>query len=163
MTWNSNHTIIKGKLLCKLIAEGQTNEDDYWENEVELHMIDICPIFIAPKYWYRDLVHYLQRGYLLEHWNSKQRRVLHLKSSSYQIIDGFLLGKNYDGVFLRCLEQEDASKVVKELHDGPIGVHFLGDPTSHKILRAGYYLPTLFKYSHEYVRKCDICQRIGED
>ena len=32
-----------------------------------------------------------------------------------------------------------------ELHDGPAGGHFSGDTTSHKILRAGYYWPTLFK------------------
>ena len=73
----------------------------------------------------------------------------------------FFLGKNYDGVFLRFLEQEDASKVVKELHDGPIGGHFLGDTNAHKILRAGYFWPTLFKYAHAYVRKCDTCHIKG--
>ena len=30
---------------------------------------------------------------------------------------------------------------------------------SHKILRAGYYSPTLFKGAHAHVRKCDVCQR----
>ena len=116
-------------------------------------MIDMCPIFIDLESWYRDLIHYLQQGYLLEHWNSKQRRALHLKSTSYQIIDGVLFKKNYDVLFLRCLEQEDASKVVKELHDGPARGHFLGDITTQKILRAGYYWPTLFKDTHAYVRK----------
>ena len=58
--------------MCELMDEGQTNEDDDWENEVKLHMIDICPIFTAPEYCYIDLVHYLQQGYLPEKWNSKQ-------------------------------------------------------------------------------------------
>ena len=61
-------------------------------------MIDMCPIFTAPEYWYIDMIHYLQQGYLPEHWNSKQRRALCLKSASYQIIDGFLFRKNYEGV-----------------------------------------------------------------
>ena len=82
-------------------------------------------------------------------------------SASYQIIDGVLFRKSYDGVFLRCLEQEDASKVVKELHDGPTGAHFSEDTTAHKILRAGYYWPMLFKDSHAYTRKCDVCQISG--
>ena len=60
-------TIIKGQGVCKLIAEGWTNEDDDWENEAELHMIDICPIFTALESWYIDLVHYLQQGYLPKH------------------------------------------------------------------------------------------------
>ena len=41
-------TIIKGQGICKLMDEIQNNEDDGWENEADLHMIDMCPIFIAP-------------------------------------------------------------------------------------------------------------------
>ena len=48
-----------------------------------------------------------------------------------------------------------------ELHDGHVGGHFFGDTTAHKILRAGYYWPTLFKDAHAHVRKYDICQRCG--
>ena len=98
-------------------------------------MIDMCLVFATPEYWYRDLVHYLQHGYLPKHWNSKQRRALRLNSTSYQIIDEFIFRKNYDGVFLRCFEREDASKVVKELHEATAGDHFSGDTTTQKILR----------------------------
>ena len=42
-----------------------------------------------------------------------------------------------------------------------MGGHFSGDTTTHKILRSGYYWPTLFKYAHAYARKCDVCQRSG--
>jgi hypothetical protein len=61
-------------------------------------------------------------------------------------------------MLLRCLEKQEADKVLFELHDGPTGGHFRGDTTAHKILRAGYYWSTLFKDSHAYVRKCKICQ-----
>ena len=84
-----------------------------------------------------------------------------LISSSYQIVEGILFRKNYDGVLLICLEKEDANKVITELHDGPVGGHFFGDTTTQKILRAGYYWPTLFKDVDAHVRKCDICQRCG--
>ena len=124
-------------------------------------MIDMCHVFTALESWYIDLIHYLQRGYLPEDWNSKQRRALHLKYTYYHIIYGVLFRNNYDGVFLRCLELDDASKVVKELHDGPVGQHFSGDTTTHKILRDGYYWSNLFKDAHAYVRKCDTCQRSG--
>ena len=65
-------SIVKGKGLCKLMAEGKNNEENDWENEAELHMMDVCPLFTAPDSWYRDLVHYLQEGLLPENWNSKQ-------------------------------------------------------------------------------------------
>ena len=124
-------------------------------------MMDVCALFTPPNSWYQDLVHYLQEGLLPKHWNSKQRISLCLKSTSYQIINRILFRKNYDGVLLRCLEKEDAKKVIAELHDGLAGGHFFGDTIAHKILRAGYYWPTLFKDAHAHVRKCDICQRCG--
>ena len=112
------------------MAESQDNEDNNWDNEAELHMVDVCPLFTTPDSWYRDLVHYLQEGYFPKHWSPKQRRALRLKSSLYQIIDGVLFRKNYDGVFLRCLEHEYANKVVTGLHDGPVGGHFSGGHNS---------------------------------
>ena len=69
-------TIVKGQGLCKLMTEGQNNEDSSWDNEFELHMVDVCPLFIDPNSWYWDLFHYLQEGYLSEHWSPKKRRVL---------------------------------------------------------------------------------------
>ena len=145
------------------MTESRNNEEHSWEYEAELHLMDVCPLFTAPKSWYRDLVHYLQTGSLPEHWNSKKRRALRLKSASYQIIEGILFKKNYNGVLLRCLEKEDAKKVMTYLHDGPAGGHFLGDTIAHKILRAGYYWPTLVKDGHTHVRKCDICQRLEDN
>ena len=71
-----------------------------------------------------------------------------MKSTSYQVIDGVIFRNNCDGVLLRCLEHEDATKVVKELHDGTAGGHYSGDTTTHKILRVGFYWPTLFKDTH---------------
>ena len=64
-------SIVKGQGLCKLMAKGKDNEENSWDNEAELHMVDVCPLFTAPDSWYRDLVHYLQEGLLPEHWNSK--------------------------------------------------------------------------------------------
>ena len=64
-------TIIKGQGLCKLMTKGQDNEYDSWDNEAELQMVDVCPLFTAPDSWYRDLVHYLQEGYFPKHWSPK--------------------------------------------------------------------------------------------
>ena len=81
-----------------------------------------------------------------------------MKGKQYQLINDVLFRKNYDSVLRRCLEKTEAKFFLQELHDGPAGGHYAGDATAHKILRAGYYWPTLFKDSHSYVRKCQICQ-----
>ena len=39
--------VVKGQGLCKLMTEGQNIEENSRDNEVELHMVDVCPLFIA--------------------------------------------------------------------------------------------------------------------
>ena len=41
------------------MVEIQDNEDNNWDNEAELHMVDVRPLFTALESWYRDLVHYI--------------------------------------------------------------------------------------------------------
>jgi hypothetical protein len=60
-------------------------------------------------------------------------------------------------MLLRCLEEQEADKVLFDLHDGPAGGHFGGDTTAHNILCARYYWMTLFKDSFICL-KCKICQ-----
>ena len=48
---------------------------------------------------------------------------------------------------------------MEACHDSGCGGHFSGQLTGQKILRAGYFWPTLFKDSHDYVKRCDACQR----
>ena len=64
---------------------------------------------------------------------------------------------NQEGVLLRCLEQADSIRVLKELHEGSAGGHFGGETTAHKILRVGYYWPTLFRDAYAVARKCPKC------
>eukprot|EP00253_Pinus_taeda_P015359 PITA_15359 len=44
------------------------------------------------------------------------------------------------------------------MHDDPAGGHYGGETTTHKILRARYYWPTVFRDSHAYACKCKVCQ-----
>ena len=82
------------------MIEDRHNEEHDWEDEAELHLMDVCPLFTALDSCYRYIVHYLQAGLLPEHWNSKQRRALHLKSASYQIVEGIYLEKTTTESFL---------------------------------------------------------------
>ena len=38
------------------MTESKDNQENNWENETELHLMDVCPLFIAPDSWYQDLV-----------------------------------------------------------------------------------------------------------
>jgi hypothetical protein len=87
----------------------------------------------------------------------KKKISLRLKSCKYQLIYGLLFRKNYDNVFLICLEKPNVDNVLVQLHDGLDRGHFGGEAFEKQIPRAGYIWPTLFKYAYSYARKCKIC------
>ena len=82
-----------------------------------------------------------------------------MKSAPYQLINNVLFRKNYDGVFLRFLEEEQTNEFLFQFHVGLAGGNFSGDTTSHKIIWVGYYWPNLFRDTHAYVKKCDPYQK----
>ena len=84
-------------------------------------------------------------GAIPRYLDPKKKRSLRLKYAQYQLIYGLLFINNYIDVFLRCVEKYDVDKLLVELHDGPVGGHFGGEIMAHKILRASYYWPTLFR------------------
>jgi hypothetical protein len=52
--------------------------------------------------------------------------------------------------------------LLKACHDGPYGGHFADKRTTYRILRMGYYWPSLFKDAKKYVKAYDSCQRVGQ-
>eukprot|EP00253_Pinus_taeda_P032977 PITA_32977 len=130
----------------------QESEDiEYTE---EINQISITD----PESQYADLMFYLKNGYAPPNISYKNKRAIRLKEKNFIIIDDVLFRQNYDSILLRCLEKPEAQKVLQELHDGPVGGCFGADTTAHKIIHAGYYWPTIFRDTHEYVRKCRCCQ-----
>jgi hypothetical protein len=74
---------------------------------------------------------------------------------------GIVNGKTSTSTYiitLRCVNQEQEGKLLKELQFGFCGGHFAPRTTAHKILRAGYYWPTLFSDTHRYVQSFQPCQ-----
>jgi hypothetical protein len=158
--------LVKGKGLYKLEAESQdqVNEDFGWENEMVLWCGEVSYISTGQESWYKNLTYLLHHGTCPKNLNPRERRALRLKYAQYYLESSVLFWINYDGVLLICLECEDADKVLKELHDGPTGGQFAGNTSAHKILRDGYYWPTLFKYAHTYARNCKTCQmNVGKE
>ena len=58
----------------------------------------------------------------------------------------------------RCLTHEEEETVLNDAHSGACGGHLSGLATAQKILRAGYFSPTIFKDCVEAVKRCHPCQ-----
>jgi hypothetical protein len=148
--------LIKGQGLAKMLTEG---------NEKALGMICLND---NPKFspdilrleqveWYADIIFYLKNLTCPSHLVGHKKRDLRLKSFKYVLTKDGLGWRNPDGIILRCVDEVEAKKLVDEFHAGFCGGHYATKTTTHKILRAGYYWPTIFSDVHQFVRKCEPC------
>jgi hypothetical protein len=110
----------------------------------EIEQINVVFSELEHDEWYSDIIYYLKNISCLKHIVDYKRRALRLKAMKYCLTEDGLGWKNPDGVLLRCVNQEEARKLLKELHSVFCGGHFTARTTAHKILRVGYYWPTLF-------------------
>jgi len=81
-----------------------------------------------------------------------------MKASKLCILDNALFWKNHEGILLNCLIKEEADKVLKEFHAGDCGGNLYWKSIANKILRAGFYWPTLFADVKKFVTTCHKCQ-----
>ena len=100
---------------------------------------------------------YLESGEIPS--NEKNHRAFHMRVSRYTILNNILYRKSLAGPYLRCLEGLEISEVLKDIHEGDCGNHTGGRALFSRILRTGYYWPTMRKDAINYSQKCDACQR----
>lgn len=84
-----------------------------------------------------------------------------MKAAPYTLINGFLYRLGVDDILWRCVLDHEQVGIMEEAHAGSAGGHFQADTTTKKVLQAGLWWLTMHKDIREFVRKCDICQRMG--
>ena len=60
---------------------------------------------------------------------------------------------------MRCIEGEEAKYVLEKVRGGVCGDHMGAKSLVRKIMRMGYFWPTMQQDAAEFVKKCDSCQR----
>ena len=80
-----------------------------------------------------------------------------MKASKFCVLDSALFWKNHEGILLNCLTMNETDKVMKEFHAGDCGGHLYWKSTADKILRAGFYWPSLFADVKKFFVSCHKC------
>jgi len=85
--------------------------------------------------------------------NHDQAKVIRINAGSYTLVGGHLFIYGHTHPLLTCVDEEQANRILVELHKGIYGSHLGGRALSHKVTRAGYFWPTLKEDSQLYVKK----------
>ncbi|KAK3026967.1 hypothetical protein RJ639_040819 [Escallonia herrerae] len=109
--------------------------------------------------WMDMIVTYLSTGELPS--ERHEARNLRVKAARYALVEGTLYKKSFSLPYLRCLRPSESIYALQEVHEGICGQHLGGRTLAHKILRQGYYWPTMQRDAIEFTRRCDKCQKFA--
>ncbi|XP_077242600.1 uncharacterized protein LOC143883127 [Tasmannia lanceolata] len=150
----------KADTLSRLASSGYTNLGAVHIEVLKKASVDakeetVLHINQEPS-WIDDIVEYLRNGTLPE--DKKESRKIIQRSARFTLHRGELYKRSYSWPYLKCLGPIDATRSVREVHEGICGEHLGGKALAHKILRKGYYWPTLRKDASELVKKSVVCR-----
>ncbi|XP_063948132.1 uncharacterized protein LOC135152219 [Daucus carota subsp. sativus] len=109
--------------------------------------------------WTTPIQGYIANGTLPT--DKDEARKLRYKAAQYVIYDGVLYKSGFNRPLLRCVVGIRCEYIMREVHEGIFGNHSGGASLAHKILRQGYYWPTLYKDAHAFAKARDSCQRFS--
>ena len=110
--------------------------------------------------WMTPIISYLKDGNLPE--GKDEARRLRVRSARYVLLNDVLYKRGFSQPYLRCLSPDEANYVLREVHEGACENHLGARSLIHKVVRAGYYWPTIQADAKAYVKVCDQCQRFSK-
>ncbi|GJV75935.1 reverse transcriptase domain-containing protein [Tanacetum coccineum] len=112
--------------------------------------------------WFADFANYHAGKFVIKGMTSQQKNKFFKDVKHYFWDDPFLFKNCADQVIRRCVSGQEALDILKACHSGPTGGHYGANYTARKIFDSGFYWPTIYKDAHDFVTRCDICQRQGK-
>ncbi|KAK3022920.1 hypothetical protein RJ639_046464 [Escallonia herrerae] len=101
--------------------------------------------------WMDTIIKFLSTGELPS--ERHEARNLRVKATRYTLVEGVLYKKFFSLPYLRCLRPSESIYALGEVHEGICGQHLGGRTLAQKILRQGYYWPTMQKDTVEFTRR----------
>nr|XP_025682208.1 uncharacterized protein LOC112783462 [Arachis hypogaea] len=107
--------------------------------------------------WQDPYIQYLRSGELPK--GLQNLKTFKRQASFFTLLNNKLYRRGYSRPLLKCLDRSEADLALAEVHEGICGMHSGARSLAQKILRAGFYWPTIWKDSQQKVRTCDHCQK----
>ena len=122
--------------------------------------IDLCDVQVAQigsdPNWMNPIWDYIIDGRLPD--DPKEAAKIRTRSARFTNHKGSLYKRGFFTPILKCITGKDTEYVLREVHEGICGNHIGAKALAGKVLRKGYYWPTMLKDATDLVKKCKICQ-----
>ena len=117
--------------MTKLMAKSNLDA-----NKINVVVDDLRPDLCDMDHcdWYTNVIYYLQHMEAPPHLPENEKRSTKLQAIRYIIVRGSLWWRNFEGILLKCIDQEKAKEILNEMHVGVCGGHYMAKTTTHKVM-----------------------------
>ena len=133
----------------------QTPVEHPAEPSIDLYDEEVSPI-MSELSWMDPIWDYLIDGRLPD--DPKEASKLRTRLARFTIHKGSLYKRGFFTSILKCIIGKDADYALREVYEGVCGNHIGARTLEGKVLRQGYYWPTMLRDATELVKKCKVCQ-----
>nr|XP_009392283.1 PREDICTED: uncharacterized protein LOC103978277 [Musa acuminata subsp. malaccensis] len=111
----------------------------------------------ARTMWVQEMLLFKRNGILPD--DEAAARRIRRTQAWYSKVNGRLYKRSFSQPLLRCLEPGEAKAILAEVHERICGEHIAARTLAYKILRQGYYWPTMSQDARIYMQRCGPYQR----
>jgi len=122
--------------------------NDFLRDDMLMKVIDSAP-------WYANIVNFMVSGYVPPGENKKK---LIYESRLHLWDDSYLYRVCSDGLLRRCVPAAKGTRIIEKCHAAPYGGHYGVFRTQAKIWQSGFFWPTMYEDTKDFVRRCRRCQ-----
>ncbi|KAL8124074.1 hypothetical protein AgCh_011906 [Apium graveolens] len=145
-------------ILSKLVWNSSDLDCSFYFEELHKPSIDFGEVLEmeSNQNWMTPFINYLDKGELPEDKGKSQR--LKAKAAKFFLEEGLLYRRTFSSPILKYVGPEEAKYCLSEVHEGICRDHMPGKALAHKIIRQGYYWPTIHQDAIEFMKKYKECQ-----
>nr|XP_027088541.1 uncharacterized protein LOC113709895 [Coffea arabica] len=112
--------------------------------------------------WYNDIKEFIKTGSYPPDASTNDKGFLRRMASKFFLNGEVLYKRTSDLNLLRCIDEDEAQYMMKEVHSGVCGSHMNGHLLAKKIMRTGYFWLTMERDCIDFVQRCIKCQLHGD-
>ncbi|MCH80702.1 hypothetical protein A2U01_0001475 [Trifolium medium] len=116
---------------------------------------------VSQRPWFADMANFKAVRVVPKEYKWHQRKIFLQEAKSYWWDDPFLYKEGSDGIMRRCVDEDEARRIVWHCHSSDYGGHHNGRRTTLKILNSGFWWPMIYQDYEQFVKRCDKYQRVG--
>ena len=106
--------------------------------------------------WMEPYIKYLQNKALS--LDEGQAQTVQKRAEWFELHERTLYKKSYTHPLLKCVSPEEGNYILREIHEGVCGIHQGVRTVISKVLRSGYYWPSLRSDAEALIKRCPQCQ-----